>query len=381
MAEVMSGADAGRCPPQPNTNRAGASAVQRGHGLWWAIIVITGTTSMALNVVHAVVYRQGSIVGDGAVIDLSQGGRIVLGVVAGVLPVLMGGLLSHSFAVTSPTLVRLAVAKLFTLGMGMSLSAQVELLTPVIGWLRALGTAIIIDVSALLSLFMIEYGNRVRKAADRRAAERSATQRQAAEQARRESETAKRRQEERASAERLAAEQRAAAEAQAARAEAERLAAAERAAVERCAVERAEAERQTAVARAEADQRAAERAEAERLAAEQRAAERERAQRAAAQREALQRDAFQRQARAERRQAVRRAWAERLAEHGPAADEGDDLPPEQKETIIRAEYGTDSAITAAAVAATVIAAGGQMSEPRARAILAKIRREAADGPA
>ncbi|WP_205315188.1 hypothetical protein, partial [Nonomuraea lactucae] len=202
----------------------GASTAEQARGLWWSIITITGTTSLGLNITHAIVYKH---VDTGGMIELSEAGRVMLAIIASVLPVLMAGLLCHTFVVDAPWPIKVLVAALFVLGMVMSLSAQVELLTPVVGWGRAMGTATVIDAPALISLIMIERGNRARKSAERAEAERRAAERQAAEQARREREAAERRAAEQAAAERLAAEQARAEQAAAERAEHERQAAAE----------------------------------------------------------------------------------------------------------------------------------------------------------
>lgn len=374
-----------RHAPDPH-EASDAPAAEMGRGLWWSIIVITGATSLGLNITHAIVYKHTG--GDGLV-ELSVTGRAILAVIASVLPVLMAGLLSHAFVVDAPWPIRLIVSGLFVLGMGMSLSAQVELLTPVIGGGRALGTAIVIDIPALISLFMIERCNRAEKAAERAAAERLAAERRAAEQARRDREEAARQAEDRAAAERLAVEERAVEEAAARRAEAERQAAAARAAADRQAAERAEAERAAAAERVEAERLAAERAAADRQAAEAAAAsERERAERLAAaarlaseqreaERERALREQAQRREEEARRETERQARAARQAERRAQAEQAQrgDLSPAQKREIIAAAYADNPAIKAPAAAAAVVSRGGQISEQRARAVLAEIRQE------
>lgn len=378
MAQPMSAAAS--LPTRP------AAAAEQARGLWWFIIVITGTTSLALNVTHAVVYRPAETDG---MVELSDAGRVILAIVASVLPVLMAGLLSHTFVVDAPWPIKTIVGVLFVLGMGMSLSAQVELLTPVVGDMRAMGTAAVIDVPALIALIMIERGNRAQKAAEQSAVERSAAERRAAERERRERLAAEQRAADQAAAERLAAEQRAVEEAATARAEIERRAAAERLAAERQAAQRAESERLAAAERAAAERLAAERARAEQAAAEQAAdAERARAERLAAaerlateqratDRERSAREAAERQAEADRKEAERQARAEAREARQARAEQAQrgDLSADEKRAIIRAAYTRDPDIKAPAAAAEVEAKGGQISEQRARAVLADLRRE------
>ncbi|MFB4294776.1 hypothetical protein ACBI99_44605 [Nonomuraea sp. ATR24] len=362
------------------------ATADQARGLWWSIILITGAASLGLNITHAVVY-EGS---HGAAITLSTTGRVVLAVIASIMPVLMAALLCHAFVVDAPGPVRLAVGVIFLLGMAMSLTAQVELLTPIIGGARALGTAVVIDAPALISLIMIERGNRARKEARRRAEARAQAKRQADEQARRERLAAERQAAEQAAAERLARAQQAAEQAAAERAEIERQAAAELADAERQAAARAESEHLTAAELAEAERLALARADAERAAAQQTAeAERERAERLraaqqlaaeqrAAERERAQREEAERAAEARRLQAEQAARAEAQRarrERAELAARGD-LSPDRKREIIRAAWEANPGITGTDAAAAVVAEGGSMSDARARAVLADIRRQA-----
>jgi hypothetical protein len=355
------------------------AVADQARGLWWSIIVITGTASLGLNITHAVVY-EGS---HGSAITLSTTGRVILAVIASIMPVLMAALLCHAFVVDAPGPVRLAVGAIFLLGMAMSLTAQVELLTPIIGGARALGTAIVIDAPALISLIMIERGNRARKTARVRANERAEAGRRADEQARRERLAAERRADEQAADERLANARQAAEQAAAERAEIERQAAAELAEAERQAAARAESERQVAAELADAERLAVERAEVEWRAAQQTAAaERERAERLkaaqllaaeqrAAERERAQREEAERKAEQEARDRARAERKDRaeLAERG-------DLTPDRKREIIRDAWEANPGITGGDAAAAVVAEGGQMSDTRARALLAELRRQA-----
>ncbi|MGW4476818.1 hypothetical protein ACWENQ_44805 [Nonomuraea sp. NPDC004354] len=360
----------------------------RERGVWVAITAITMLVSLGLNIAHALVYQPTP--DPNAAVKLSTVGHVVLGLLSGFLPVVMAGLMSHAFFSKAPGGVRLIVVIVFLVGMGMSLTAQFELMAPAVGALRAAGTIAVIDVPGLTALFMIERGNRAKRAAEQAAIEARAAARRAAERERQEQAAAARRAEEQAAAERLAAEQRAAAEAAERAAEAERQAAAERAEVERQAAARAESERlaaaeQAAALLAETERLAAaqaaaaeaeraERARAERLAAaqrveaEQRLAEAERAERARAEREAEEaRKEAERQARAEQR-AARQARAEQ-AERG-------DLTPAQKKEVIRVALEANPEMRSPDAIAAVVAEGGQLSEQRARAILSELRKEA-----
>jgi hypothetical protein len=375
-----------------------AQKAQNGRGVWIFVTIVTIAVSMALNVAHPFVYHPEP--DPEAVVSLGNVGLVLLGLLSGLLPVLMMTAMSHAIFNEAPGGVKVIVWGIFIIGMGMSLSAQFEMLLPAVGDLRAAGTVAVIDIPALTALYMIERGNRARKAAERQTAALREAERQAAEQARRDRLAAERRAaeqaaederraEERAAAERLASEQRAAAEAAERAAEAERQAAAERAEAERLATERADAQRVAAERR-----EAAERAEAERLAAEQLAAER----RAAAERAAAERMEAQRRAEAERREterlererreeaeraererkeAERAERAARAAERKAAAElaERGDISPAEKKRIIRELWLFDPLVKGPAAVAAVEAKGGKISEQRARAILAEVREE------
>lgn len=302
-----------------------ASKTDQRIGVWVAIIVVTLTTSLALNIAHAFAYHP--VNPPGGAVKLSEGGRVALALLSGILPVAMVGTLSHTLVARAPAPVRVVVVALFVIGLAMSTTAQYDMVLPVTGHARALGMVAIIDIPALIALYMIERAMRARRAAERAARERH----ERAERERRERLETERR-------ERLERERRAAAEAE--RAAAERAAEAERAAAER---ERLAAERAERAAAAERERR-------ERLAAEQEAAERERLER-------------------ERRAAERRAAAE-LRERG-------DLTLEQKREIAARLLREDPEVTSTRVVAAVEAAGGQWSSPAARRVLKELRESSA----
>jgi pyruvate/2-oxoglutarate dehydrogenase complex dihydrolipoamide acyltransferase (E2) component len=260
-----------------------AEQAQRGRGVWVAVMLLTILVSLGLNIAHPFVYEPEPVPN----MPLSDGGRTLLGLLSGLLPVTMQAFMSHAIFTDAPGGVRFIVLMIFIVGMGMSISHQYQLFLPAVGELNAMGTVAVIDVPALTALFMIERGNRARRAAERAAAER---------------------------------------------AEAER----ERQAAEAARVERLQA---TERRRAEED-----RARAEREA--QRQAERERAEQEKA-----------------------------IAEQAKRGD----LTAEQKRAIIRAAYQADPTINAPAAKAAVEGKGGTISDQRARAVLADVRAEAAEG--
>jgi hypothetical protein len=362
----------------------GEQIAHQGRAIWVIITGLTMVVSLGLNIAHAVVYQP--VPEPGAVVVLSHGGRVFLGLLSGVLPVVMAGLMSHTFFTKVPAIVRVIVTSVFLVGMGMSLSAQYELFEPAVGWLRAVGTVAVIDVPALLALGMIERGNRAQAAAERLSAARAKEARERAERERRERLEAERLAIQQAAAERLAIEQKEAAQAAERAAERELQAAAERSAAERLATERAAAERLAAEQKAAAELAETERLEAERIAADKRAeAERASAARMEAQRRAeaerreTERQAAERQAAAELAEAERQAAEkrERAAERKAAAElaERGDIPPAEKKRLVRELYLEDNTIQAPAAVAAVVAKGGQLSAQRARAILAEVRQE------
>jgi len=139
-----------------------------GRGIWIFILIITGVLSLFLNIWHAVTIPPEPVEGvpvpppDNA----PDWGRIVLGVILGAHPVLMAAFLSHTFIKRTPALVRAVVVLLFLVGMGMSMTAQVEVLVPVAGHVaRAIGLVLLVDIPALLSLYMLSWIERERAVA------------------------------------------------------------------------------------------------------------------------------------------------------------------------------------------------------------------------
>lgn len=122
---------------------------KHGMGIWWMILVISGLASLFLNIWHALHGKT-----DASTPEVA--GKLVLALIIGVLPVVMAGLLSHSFVVAAPRPVRLGAVAVFAVGMAMSVTAQAEVMLPVAGDpLRAWGIPFIVDVPALLALYMI----------------------------------------------------------------------------------------------------------------------------------------------------------------------------------------------------------------------------------
>lgn len=342
-------------------------------GIWVAIIVVTLTTSLALNIAHAFAYEPPPTLE--GLIELSAEGRIAIALLAGILPVAMVGTLSHTLVTKAPGGVRLVVVVLFVIGLAMSTTAQYDMVLPVAGHARALGMVAIIDIPALISLYMIERAMSARGAAERERRERqerAARERhQAAERERRERLEREQRAAEAERLERLERERRAAAEAAARAAEAERAAAEQAAESERAAAERAAAE-----AEAERQRAAAAAAEAERL-ERQRRADRERAEAEQARIERLRREEAAEAERARAEQAERAERERRAAERKAAAElrERGDLTPDQKREIARAMYLSNENVTSTQVVEAVVAKGGRWSAPQARKVLAEIKAE------
>lgn len=117
--------------------------------VWWTILIISGLVSLVLNVWHAV--HPGGTAQE-------VYGRVVLALILGVLPVVMVALLSHAL-MDSPAGVRAVTVLLFLVSMAMSITAQADVMMPVAGhWARAWGIPVIVDVPALLALYMIARG-------------------------------------------------------------------------------------------------------------------------------------------------------------------------------------------------------------------------------
>lgn len=160
-----------------SAKRTPAAAPHGGRGIWWTILILTGAVSLFLNIWHALhpappdgggpaAQAAGGAVGAAA--EGVDAGRLILALILGVFPVVVAALLSHTFIVPTPRPVRVVVVALFLVGMAMSMTAQVEVLRPVAGAdARALGLVALVDIPALLSLYMLAVG--VRTPADRSA--------------------------------------------------------------------------------------------------------------------------------------------------------------------------------------------------------------------
>jgi len=134
---------------------AGTPADQGKHGraIWVLIMTISLGVSLGLNIWHAVDPPESTSGNAASPVD----GRVFLALIVGILPVIMNALMLHVFPKKHvPAAVKWIVAALFAVALYMSMSAVYALLDPVTGdHVRTVGMVAIIDVPALLGLYML----------------------------------------------------------------------------------------------------------------------------------------------------------------------------------------------------------------------------------